>query len=153
MTRVLIAMDGTPESIHAAQVAVGLFGPDSEYLVVNVAPPAVAWPEGVSYGGVFPMSGDEWDRVAEAVNTGAHERAENAATAAGIEPAEVIVEHGDPVAAICSAADEHDADVIVVGPQRKGWLARVVEPSLSHALVKRATRPVLLVGSEHEPED
>ncbi len=150
MARVLVTLDGTDESVHAAQAAVALFGPDNEYLVVNVAAPAVSWPEGVTYGGVFPMSGDEWDVLTDAVETGAQEKAEHAAAEAGIEPAEIIVEHGDPVAAVCAAADEHDVDVIVVGPHKKGWFARIIEPSLSHTLVRRTSRPVLLVGAEDQ---
>ena len=146
MTRVLVALDGSEVSVRAAQAAVDLFGPDHEYFVVNVAAAAVVWPEGVTYGGVYPMSGDEWTALTVAVDTAAQETAEHGATKAGITPAEILVEHGDPVAAICDAADSHDADVIVVGSHDKGRLERLITPSIADAVVHHSARPVLVVS-------
>ena len=101
MKRVLVALDGLPESVRAAQAAVDLFGADNEFLVVNVA--AIESPShgDVTFGAVVPMSGDEWNAMTSAVDTAAQARAETGASEAGIEPTEIIVKHGDPVAAIC----------------------------------------------------
>lgn len=153
MTRVLVALDGSAVSVRAARAAVELFGPDNEYFVVNVAAPALVWPEGVTYGGVYPMSGNEWTALTAAVDTAAQEKAESGATAAGITPAEIIVEHGDPVAAICDAADSHHADVIVVGSHDKGRLERLITPSIADAVVHHSARPVLVVSSVSSTDD
>jgi Universal stress protein UspA and related nucleotide-binding proteins len=153
MTRVLIALDGSAVSVRAAHAAVELFGSDNEYFVVNVAAPALVWPEGVAYGGVYPMSGDEWTALTTAVDTAAQGTAESGATAAGITPAEIIVEHGDPVAAICDAADSHQADVIVVGSHDKGRLERLITPSIADAVVHHSSRPVLVVSGASNTDD
>ncbi|WP_433290441.1 universal stress protein [Pseudonocardia sp. CA-142604] len=55
---------------------------------------------------------------------------------------------GNPVRALAAAADEHDALMIVVGTRGEGLratLARLVQPSVSHALIERQNRPVLVV--------
>jgi nucleotide-binding universal stress UspA family protein len=60
--------------------------------------------------------------------------------------------HGAPVAALAAAADEHDAYLVVVG--RHGHaigeqLRRLLEGSVSHRLLDRCGRPVLVVPTEH----
>lgn len=56
--------------------------------------------------------------------------------------------HGDPAKVLCSAADEHDALLIVVGSRGEGLrraLGRLMDPSISHAVIQRQCRPVLVV--------
>lgn len=60
--------------------------------------------------------------------------------------------HGSPVAVLAAAADEHDAYLVVVG--RHGHtigeqLRRLLDGSLSHRLLNRCSRPVLIVPTEH----
>ena len=43
------------------------------------------------------------------------------------------------------AADERKVDVIVVGTHERGWLDRVIRPSVSKEILKHAHVPVLLV--------
>jgi nucleotide-binding universal stress UspA family protein len=56
--------------------------------------------------------------------------------------------HGDPAKVLGSAADEHDALLIVVGSRGEGLrraLCRLVDPSISHGVIQRQRRPVLVV--------
>ena len=56
--------------------------------------------------------------------------------------------HGDPAKVLCAAADEHDALLIVVGSRGEGLrraLGRLMDPSISHAVIQRQRRPVLVV--------
>ena len=60
--------------------------------------------------------------------------------------------HGDPAKVLCAAADEHDALLIVVGSRGEGLrraLGRLMDPSISHGVIQRQHRPVLVVPT-HE---
>jgi nucleotide-binding universal stress UspA family protein len=60
---------------------------------------------------------------------------------------------GDPVRALSRVADETDALMIVVGSRGEGWhrvLDRMASPSVSHRLIERCGRPVLVVCHCHE---
>jgi nucleotide-binding universal stress UspA family protein len=56
---------------------------------------------------------------------------------------------GDPVRLLMSVADEHDAIMIVVGSRGEGLhvlVERLVSRAVSHRLIERAKRPVLVVS-------
>ncbi|MGD9957652.1 universal stress protein [Pseudonocardia sp.] len=58
------------------------------------------------------------------------------------------VRRGDPVAEIAAVAGEQGAFMIVVGSRGEGVgaaLSRLVDPSVSHGLIRRQHRPVLVV--------
>ncbi len=84
-----------------------------------------------------------WEDAARALDeTEITERA----TEAGAKPAKVITDVGDAVECICAAAEEHDVDVVVVGAHDKGFLRRLLEPSVSAGVVRGTHRPVLVVS-------
>jgi nucleotide-binding universal stress UspA family protein len=138
MTKVLIALDHTEASIHAARRAVALF-PGATLLAVNVAQMPVPWVvEG--YGAVYSLP-PNWPPPVEELRAALAADCETA----GMPAVELIAESGDPAHRICTAADEHDVDVIVVGAHHKGVLRRLVDPSVSSEVVHEAHRPVLVV--------
>ena len=60
--------------------------------------------------------------------------------------------HGEPAKVLCTAAEEHDALLIVVGSRGEGLrraLGRLMDPSISHGVIQRQHRPVLVVPA-HE---
>jgi nucleotide-binding universal stress UspA family protein len=59
------------------------------------------------------------------------------------------VESGTPVDAILEAADQYDARFIVMGTHGRRGLARVVMGSVAENVVRRSTRPVLTVRTQH----
>jgi nucleotide-binding universal stress UspA family protein len=63
---------------------------------------------------------------------------------AGVEYSTVVV-HGDPVTGLLGAADDADADVIVVGARGYGVLKGLALGSVSNKLVHVSKRPVTVV--------
>jgi nucleotide-binding universal stress UspA family protein len=56
---------------------------------------------------------------------------------------------GDPARLLMSVADHHDALMIVVGSKGEGLhvlVERLISPAVSHRLIERAKRPVLIVS-------
>lgn len=163
MTRVLICVDETDESVAAAQRAYALFGEDAEYLALNVADvrlDAVAAPSWRDRWGVaYPMPfGAVWPyqpypgATAEAGAVDAEAAASIAAhdvhaqlERSGITDAEPMAEVGDAADVILETASERDVDVIVVGSHQRGWFDRLLNPSVSREVLKRAEVPVLVV--------
>jgi len=59
--------------------------------------------------------------------------------------AEVLVLYGPPAEALVEAAEERDADLVVVGSRGRGAVARVLLGSTTDRVVHVSTRPVLVV--------
>jgi len=152
MKRILVALDASPVSVHAAKVAARMFRgvPDVEFLALNVAsvPLAVT---GDPTGGAYAIPAEVWQELeTEATDVDA---VEPRAHAAGIKQVEPVAELGDPVGGIVAVAEAHDVDLIVVGAHDKGFLRRLVDPSISQAVLHHTRRPVLVVHEEHTPGD
>jgi len=149
VVKVLVALDGSPVSMHAAREAVRLFeSTDAEFLVINVARIPTLWIYPAGFGGVAAMPPLELQQLAEPSES------DVAATAArvGIDDAEVLTDVGDPVGCICAAAEDHDVDVVVVGSHDRGVLSRLLYPSVAAGVVRGTYRPVLVVsGTPPEP--
>jgi nucleotide-binding universal stress UspA family protein len=148
MTRMLIAVDGSIESKDAARYAHRLFGDAPEYLVLTVADASA------TLAGAIPMADpamtgayvspevaqESVDTILRQAEESAHEGADSVETRAT-----TIVEMGDPGETICRVAAEHDVDLIVIGSHDRGWLSRLVTPSVRNHLVEHAPCPVLVV--------
>jgi nucleotide-binding universal stress UspA family protein len=150
MTRVLIAVDGTPESHDAARFAHTLLGDTAEYLVVTVAD------TGGLVAGVVPVADPTFagggayispEVARETVESAMHEAEETANDAAHeVDPnARTIVETGEPGDVIVRVAQERAVDLIVVGSHSRGWLSRLLTPSVRNHLLEHAPCPVLVV--------
>ena len=143
--KVLIALDESPVSARAARVAARLFaGCDPDFLVINVATIHIPWMTAGGYGTVAPLPADpHWpEPVDEQDEALLAERAEQA----GVPDPEVITTSGDAVSMICSAAEAHHVDVIVVGSHDKSALRRLFDPSVASGVVRDSYRPVLVVS-------
>lgn len=145
--KVLVALDETPTSLHAASVVARLLGPlGAEFLVVNVAQVPVPWVAAShGFGAVMPLQLD----VADDEHRAELEEAMAArADAAALPVSDIDVVAGDPVTEICAAADRHDADLVVVGSHDRSALSRLLDPSVSTGVVRATSRPVLVVPDE-----
>jgi nucleotide-binding universal stress UspA family protein len=149
MRRVLVALDDTEASERAAHFVNEFFdGLDVEVLGISVAEVPRTWiPESVGFGAVYPW-GFAGGVPPEALTAGlaaAEDHAEQTLRRTELEADERIVERGDPVEAINAAAEAQDVDLVVVGSHDKGIVDRLIEGSVSHELVRKARRPVLIV--------
>jgi nucleotide-binding universal stress UspA family protein len=153
MTRVLIAVDGSDLDAVCMAAAERLFGESAEYLAVNVSdeparrtafvpvPYGYVYPYAEVYAEVEPHTGtDELHAIDRAEDI-----ARRAAERAGLDNAEPIGDVGDPGELIVSLAERHAADVIVIGSHERGWLSRLVSPSVSNEVIDASSIPVLVI--------
>jgi nucleotide-binding universal stress UspA family protein len=101
----------------------------------------------------FPVDPDTWDWEAQGAAMLAVERRHVEELLADA-PLRWTFEarYGDPAGQLADAAAEHDALLIVVGSRGEGFrraLARLVDPSVSHGVIQRQHRPVLVVPVPH----
>ena len=152
-THVLIAVDGSeaaPEVVGGAHRA---FGDDADYTIVSVgstAPyTAAVTPFAVQPALIWvldPYLNGSVDAATHAAETAA--ASDDLATTE--HPVEIITGTGSPGPAICDVATERKADVVVVGSLERGWLSRIVIPSVSEYVVKHAPCDVLVVRTSQD---
>ncbi|WP_067930343.1 universal stress protein [Alicyclobacillus kakegawensis] len=138
MNTVILAIDGSKPSEKAVATAADLLRhyPEARLIVVYaVNPPAFAG------GGPVPPSVFEildqeaqnlWERTQKALD-GVLDRATFRSPT------------GHPVQVICSLAEQENADLIVMGSHGRSAIDRVILGSVSHGVLNRAARPVLVV--------
>jgi nucleotide-binding universal stress UspA family protein len=142
--RVVVGMDFSPESIHAAREALTIFGDGTELDLVHVWK-RIATPYPV---GAFHAADDEYemdlnDRFARVTSTLKRLRGITVRT---------HVREGDAATELVSAASEIGSDVIVAGMRGLGALERLVMGSVSTALVRAAECSVLIVPGPNSVE-
>lgn len=65
---------------------------------------------------------------------------------------DTMTRYGDPAEGILEAADELDADIIVLGGRKRSPLGSFLSGSVSQAVTLDATRPVVITGGAEEVE-
>jgi nucleotide-binding universal stress UspA family protein len=147
--RILAGYDGTRSAEHALTRA-GEFARafNAEVVVVSVAAPKPLTDRGAF--GLMPyyLQDDDEFRVDEAILQQHRERVHAFFGGLGLS-AKFVGVVGEPAEGIVAAADEHDADLIVVGTREPGVVDRLIGGSVSQAVARRAHRDVLIV---HPPE-
>lgn len=132
---IVLGYDRSPGADRALTIAIELAGSFEVPLVLvhADAPP----------GGVGEESGEAREAIEE-LNEAVTAPAVAAAEAAGVR---VVVEiiNDRPAQALITAAEEHDALVIVVGTWNDSPLRGALLGSVSHKLLQLAARPVLCV--------
>ncbi len=63
---------------------------------------------------------------------------------------ETVMKEGRPADVILAVARETDADLIVLGARRMGWLREMTLGSTSHRVLHEAHRPVTII---HPPDE
>jgi nucleotide-binding universal stress UspA family protein len=146
---VIIGYDGSGDAQHAVDVAAGVLGPETA-LVINVWQGSLAAAAGSSpLGGPVAPTPEENQRLERAALQIAEEGAARARDA-GL-PAEADVRRGaspDEIATVLlNAAEERDADLLVLGRRGISRVEAVVLGSVSDSAVRDGRRPVLVVPS------
>jgi nucleotide-binding universal stress UspA family protein len=143
---VMIAIDGTEAAATAAQVALDMYGDAVDYTVVSIgsiAPvhsvtPFITPPTLMHLTHAADDEGfDPWAR-SEALTDELVDRLD----APSIE---TVVEVGSPGHALCELAGDRDVDVLVLGAHDRGFLSRLLEPSVARHAIEHAPCHVLVV--------
>lgn len=143
--KILVAIDGSPQSDKAAEEAVRLAaGNQSQFksrvyaLLVLPNTPAATYTDFVP---TVPMTeSKKWDELRERI----FYVVEKCAAEHDI-PLEMIVEYGDPVDKIIGLAKREEIDVIVIGSSGKGFIQRRIKGSVSHKVASNAACSVFVV--------
>lgn len=140
----LVAVQDTAGSIATARRAAAIFSfEDAEFVLVNVLPAATE-PISASVWGGIPSAA-----FMEVANPSPEREAEGRAAlqhaSAVLPSARRLLVSGLTERAICDAADEIDADVIVVGRSRPRRLRGRLTGPISRSVVRSTARPVLVV--------
>lgn len=143
--KILVAIDGSPQSDKAAEEAVRLAaGNQSQFksriyalLVLPNAPNATY----TDFVPTAPMTETKkWDELRERI----FYVVEKCAAEHDI-PLEMIVEYGDPADKIINLAKREEIDVIVIGSSGKGFIQRRIRGSVSHTVASNAPCSVFIV--------
>jgi nucleotide-binding universal stress UspA family protein len=149
MTHVLVATDGSEQSLKAARYLRDLFGDATvrKVSVIAVVRPLAAVPFATDFGeeehaahqaDVDPASYSFHEAAWAAVERVAQELA-------GVDTqVETIVRGGTPADQIVRAADELEADLIVIGGRGKGAMEAIVLGSVAYRVLHHAPCPVLV---------
>ncbi len=143
--KILVAIDGSPQSDKAAEEAVRLAaGNQSKFksriyaLLVLPNAPASTYNDFVP---AAPMTETKkWDELRERI----FYVVEKCAVEHDI-PLEMIIEYGDPAEKIITLAKREEIDVIVIGSSGKGFIQRRIMGSVSHKVASNAACSVFIV--------
>jgi nucleotide-binding universal stress UspA family protein len=131
---IVVGYDGSDESRLALAVAAERAGPAGTVIPVHVTIAASSWLGASAYEPIVEQAYEAANAVLDdidAIDTGS----------AKVEP-ELI--EGDPAEALLRVAQSRGAREIVVGSRGRGRF-RAILGSVSHALLERADRPVVIV--------
>lgn len=150
--RVLVALDGTPESRGAIPLAYGAVaggGLVRLLHVVETTPRPNPLYAHYEPGHVHPPVERETEQgtLCAALRSAVPPEAQ----ARGITTVVEVVESSDVAAAICESADAMDADLVCLATHERGGLMRWLATPVPEDVVRRSRRPVLLIPHAKPP--
>ena len=148
MTHVLIATDGSEQSLKAARYLRSLLDPASldRITVLAVIRPLAAVPFASDFGEEEHVVQQADDPGGYSFQRAAQEAVERVAQELRDMTPNVVttVRGGAPADQIIRAADEFEADLIVVGGRGKGAIEAIVLGSVAYRVLHHAPCPVLV---------
>jgi nucleotide-binding universal stress UspA family protein len=139
MRRILVGVDGSEAANKAARLAAEVAERFGARLTLAYVVPRLLLPPD-AYG--LTVAEVEAEHRSHAEEVLRQARAELGAAGAA---ADVSVLYGPPAEALVEAADEAQADLVVLGSHGRGAVARVLLGSTTDRVVHICTRPVLVV--------
>jgi nucleotide-binding universal stress UspA family protein len=147
MTHVLIATDGSEQSLKAARYLRSLLNPASleRVSVLAVVRPLAAVPFASDFGEEEHAARQTGDPTGYSFHQAAQEAVDRVAhELQDMTPnVETIVRGGAPADQIIRAADEIEADLIVIGGRGKGAVGAILLGSVAYQVLHHARCPVL----------
>jgi len=143
----LLATDGSPAALEALRAGLGIIRPSARLVVATVTPapdPSLVTGTGFA-GGVMTI--DEKEQLLDDQHAAAQAVLAEAVGALGID-ADTAVLEGRPGPALCDAAAELGAAVIVLGTRGVGGVRRAVLGSVSDHVARNAPCPVLTINTD-----
>ncbi|HEY3821497.1 MAG TPA: universal stress protein [Polyangiaceae bacterium] len=145
--RILVPIDFTEVSTHALDWAIELAASVGASITVlhSYAIPVVGFPDGA----LIPTP-----QIATSMADAARKALDAAVAARRGGPVELdtLLREGEAWEAIVTAADEIDADLIVVGTHGRHGLARALLGSVAEHVVRTSHRPVLTLSAATPPK-
>lgn len=141
---ILLATDGSPYSVAAADNAIDLAAQyDASLHVVSVVEMDVAFSEAISEQILEDLEGRSRATVDEVATR---------AQGHGVTDVHTAIVRGTPHREIVDYAEEHDADLVVVGTHGRRGLDRLLLGSVAERILRTSSRPVLIVRGEVSQE-
>ncbi len=144
-TKILLATDGSGEASLAEDAAVELSnGTGSELHVVHVVRTTPEFPYPRSLAKERSEAVVEWRKLG-----GLKLLEDRVRRIEDLGGSSVVASHykeGDPEKEVIRLGEELDAGLIVMGGQRRPWFERIFGAGFSENVLRRAKRPVLVVG-------
>jgi nucleotide-binding universal stress UspA family protein len=139
--RIVVGVDGSDQSIDAAQVAASLArARGADLVIVTVVRPPEGWWGVVGSPPTAEALGDALSDAQQQVLDTTIE----AVDLDGIEY-DTVEEIGEPAQRLIEVCERLDADLLVVGRRGAGFLRRMVVGSVASHVVNEAPCPVLIV--------
>ena len=143
--KILVAIDGSPQSDKAAEEAVRMAaGSQSQFISRVYAMLVLPNAPNSSYTDFVPTAPvtetDKWDQLRRQI----FYVIEKSALEHNV-PLEMIVEYGEPAEKLLNFARKEQMDVIVIGSSGKGFLQRRLKGSISHKVATSASCSVYIV--------
>jgi len=141
MKRILIGVDGSPESKQAADFAAQLgLSLHADLTLVYVAAPQVA----VGPEPFWREDGLEWERAQREYGDGVLREMSVRCAEKGRLDVETRVENGPVAETLAQLAETGDVDFVVVGHRGRGRVRRALLGSVADRLVQISSRPVVV---------
>ena len=143
--KILVAIDGTPQSDKAAEEAVRMaienrspFKSQIYAMLVLPNTPSASYTDFVPTAPVTETN--KWDELRQRI----FYVIEKCASEDDV-PLEMIVQYGEPAEKLLEFAKQEQVDVIVIGSSGKGFITRKLKGSVSHKVATSANCSVYIV--------
>ena len=149
--KILIAFDGSEASKHALDHAVNFVEPFGAELIILSVVPRVMMPVFPDEGfGAAPITvaqdmGEYQDRMKEIYNKNLVDAKKDINDHFPDMKVETKLLEGRPSSTIVSAAEEYNADLIIIGSRGIGGITGWILGSTSRNVVESCTKPILVV--------
>ena len=141
MKRILLGVDGSPESRAAARTAADIARATGSQLTVAYAVSSLPLPAGAPE---LAARANEWAEKEKAAAQAIVKEIAAAVARPGLT-IETVVADGAPAITLAELARTGDVDLVVVGHRGRGAIARVLLGSVADRLVQISPKPVLVV--------